>query len=86
MVPFVRKSFSKYFKDGLKHFKPRDKLQIDKELNFNNEIINKRKYKKIYNYAMEMTEKECHQAVEAMFHNLNTLQSRSGNQLEKVAA
>ena len=32
-------------------------------------------------YAMEMTEKETLQAVEAMYHNLNTLQSRSGNQL-----
>ena len=30
---------------------------------------------------MEMTEKETMQAVEAMYHNLNTLQSRSGNQL-----
>ena len=28
-----------------------------------------------------MTEKEIHQAVEGMYHNLNTLQSRSGNQL-----
>lgn len=28
-----------------------------------------------------MTTKECYQAVEGMYHNLNTLQSRSGNQL-----
>ena len=28
-----------------------------------------------------MTEREVYQAVEAMYHNLNTLQSRSGNQL-----
>ena len=35
----------------------------------------------VYNYAIEMTEKETLQAVEAMYHNLNTLQSRSGNQL-----
>ena len=34
-----------------------------------------------YNYAMDMTEKEIHQAVEGLYHNLNTLQSRSGNQL-----
>ena len=38
-------------------------------------------YPKAYRYAMEMTEKETMQAVEAMYHNLNTLQSRSGNQL-----
>lgn len=36
---------------------------------------------KLYNYAMEMTKREVTQAVEAMYHNLNTLQSRSGNQL-----
>ena len=36
---------------------------------------------KAYNYAMESTEKELNQAVEGMYHNLNTLQSRSGNQL-----
>ena len=28
-----------------------------------------------------MTERETYQAVEGMYHNLNTLQSRSGNQL-----
>ena len=32
-----------------------------------------------YQYAMDMTEKELQQAVEGMYHNLNTLQSRSGN-------
>ena len=32
-------------------------------------------------YAHDMTEKEVYQAVEGLYHNLNTLQSRSGNQL-----
>lgn len=36
---------------------------------------------KVYNYAMAMTKKELKQAVEGLYHNLNTLQSRSGNQL-----
>ena len=35
----------------------------------------------VYDYAMEMTRKEIYQAVEGLYHNLNTLQSRSGNQL-----
>ena len=35
----------------------------------------------IYQYAIDMTEKELMQAVQGMYHNLNTLQSRSGNQL-----
>ena len=30
---------------------------------------------------MDMTERETYQAIEGMYHNLNTLQSRSGNQL-----
>ena len=37
--------------------------------------------KGVYNYALNMTKREVHQAVEGMYHNLNTLQSRSGNQL-----
>ena len=47
------------------------------------EITNKKykEYNKAWQYAMDMTEKEIHQAVEGMYHNLNTLQSRSGNQL-----
>ena len=38
-------------------------------------------YAKAWKYAYDMTSKEIHQAVEGMYHNLNTLQSRSGNQL-----
>ena len=34
-----------------------------------------------YYYALEMTYNELNQAVEGLYHNLNTLQSRSGNQL-----
>jgi ribonucleoside-triphosphate reductase len=81
MVPFVRKSFSKHFKDGLKQFKSKWKIEVPKQLSFEDKEFNRRKYRKIYKYAMAMTEKECHQAIEAMYHNLNTLQSRSGNQL-----
>ena len=37
--------------------------------------------KEAYNYALDKTKKEIHQAVEGLYHNINTLQSRSGNQL-----
>lgn len=47
-----------------------------KNVSINNEIY--KKFKKVYEYAMDMTIKECKQAVEGMYHNLNTLQSRSG--------
>jgi len=38
-----------------------------------------KKFAKAYAYAMEKTIEELNQAVEGMYHNLNTLQSRSGN-------
>ena len=82
MVPYVRKSFWKHFKDGLVYIQkepcPTDD-HFDPNCPINAEI-----YKladEAYEYAMDMTTKECYQAVEGMYHNLNTLQSRSGNQL-----
>lgn len=93
MVPYVRKSFYKHFKDGLKYLGPEHmhSKSIEKYLNECNDnmSIENEIYKAggpIYNYAIDMTEREVHQAVEGMYHNLNTLQSRSGNQLERVAA
>lgn len=93
MVPYVRKSFYKHWKDGLKYLKHTVLNSLEDELKdktikkFNSELaINAKVYKNavfsdVYKYAMDMTEKEIHQAVEGLYHNLNTLQSRSGNQL-----
>ena len=79
MVPYVRKSFAKHYQVGLEFLeetneKRDDSLAIDCEY-----------YKskpRVYDYAMKQTLKELNQAVEGMYHNLNTLQSRSGNQLK----
>ena len=82
MVPYVRKSFYKHFKDGLKYCE--DETIVFNLNNVENVSIEDDVYKchgKAYKYAMDMTIKEAHQAVEGMYHNLNTLQSRSGNQL-----
>ena len=80
MVPYVRKSFFKHWKDGRKfllHDENADNLVF-----FKNKRIDDDYYKdEAYDYALEMTKREIHQAVEGMYHNLNTLQSRSGNQL-----
>lgn len=82
MVPYVRKSFSKHFKDGIKYIKPEDNpSRVPKELSFNDLEANDPRNAKVYQYAMDMTKRELNQAVEGMYHNLNTLQSRSGNQL-----
>ena len=81
MVPYVRKSFRKHYCDAVKYIKTDDwKVIVPKE----NWSIDNEDYKLVsewYQYAMDMTIKETQQAVEGMYHNLNTLQSRSGNQL-----
>ena len=99
MVPYVRKSFYKHYKDGMKYFCGCDDWNFNDLLEDDdryNEIIDipiddygyyinyaddGGDYDKVYQYACEMTERETYQAVEGMYHNLNTLQSRSGNQL-----
>lgn len=92
MIPYVRKSFYKHFKKGLKYcetdaFNALDEgdrntflSKLNKELPIDSEIY-KMPFSRAYRYALDMTEEEAHQAVEGMYHNLNTLQSRSGNQL-----
>jgi ribonucleoside-triphosphate reductase len=101
LVPYVRKSFWKHFKDGLKyienadwrwdkdfcHIIPEetsielceDGMDIGYENNWKCGILDE--HMGAYKYAYDMTVKEIYQATEGLFHNLNTLQSRSGNQL-----
>ena len=80
MVPYVRKSFIRHFKDGMNYI-----LEQEPDFTYNDEdsieSAHYKKYPRAYKYAMDKTEKELKQAVEGMYHNLNTLQSRSGNQL-----
>lgn len=96
MVPYIRKSFYKHFLDGVKYCQKGQMIGLmgvyedfdlsdaketwiktQASINDNVFIRNEMAYK----YAMDMTIKEVHQAAEGLFHNLNTLQSRSGNQL-----
>lgn len=82
MVPYVRKSFYKHFMKGVKYIENFRGKGLDI---YNSQMaIDDKQYRhfpKAYEYAMDMTKEECHQAAEGMYHNLNTLQSRSGNQL-----
>ena len=82
MVPYVRLSFYKHFRDGFKYLYT-DEEFVEQEHPEDIEINSQdyRFYAKAYQYAIDMTEKELMQAVQGMYHNLNTLQSRSGNQL-----
>ena len=107
MVPYVRKSFWKHMKDGVRYFCSSEslsyltinllsgldlgKLPIEPYHNptvgnwegqMVYDLFHNSDWEQAYKYALEMTEREVYQAVEAMYHNLNTLQSRSGNQLK----
>ena len=92
MVPYVRKSFTKHLRDGMRFCENKSEYKLnrftkwlkhtseDNTIHFDN-IEFKELHPEAWEYALEMTERETKQAVEAMYHNLNTLQSRSGNQL-----
>lgn len=85
MVPYVRKSFWKHYRDGMSYLEEDNNSEIftiqasDYDRSIDDEFW--KTNSKAYKYAIDMTERECYQAVEGMYHNLNTLQSRSGNQL-----
>ena len=99
MVPYVRKSFIKHWKNGMQyieaergndeHFQKMadlvsndDKYYFAEHPSIEDPIYgNHGEWSAAYDYAWDMTLKEIKQAVEGMYHNLNTLQSRSGNQL-----
>ena len=93
-VIFQRKSFTKHLGDGLIYLEGKSEYKVNR---FHKWLANdpahpdglihmddeefKQLHPAAWEYAMDMTEKETMQAVEGMYHNLNTLQSRSGNQL-----
>ena len=83
MVPYVRKSFWKHFKDGMTYI-GKINMNIEDMPDNSGRSITDLTYtscEEVYKYAMDMTQRELAQAVEGLYHNLNTLQSRSGNQL-----
>jgi len=86
MVPYIRRSFYKHYKDGIKYFENESIDVNDYQIKVEHTSIDDAFYRKeanpqVYEYAMDMTKRELNQAVEGFYHNLNSLQSRSGNQL-----
>lgn len=81
MIPYIRKSFFKHYNEGLKFIKNKKPITLSNVETIS--ILDRKIYKnkKVQNYAYEMIKKEIHQSVEGLLHNLNSLQSRSGNQL-----
>lgn len=90
MVPYVRKSFYKHWKDALLYISDCSDLDKDYILESITDSmpISDEKYKKwprLYRYAMDMTERECKQAVEGMYHNLKYLGTVYGNNTVNLA-
>ena len=86
MVPYVRKSFTNHLGDGMTYIEKKSEYKIkrfrkwlmaddkypDNTIHFDDEEFRKL-HPEAWDYAMDMTEREIHQAVEGMYHNLNTL-------------
>ena len=85
----MKMSFYKHYADGLKYllltadediesiisdYKNRNLSISDKEL-WTGEFYN------VYEYAIDMLEREGKQAAQGLYHNLNTLESRQGSQV-----
>ena len=75
MVPYVRKSFIKHYIDGLKYryvnfhgIAVYEDMKHDTSISIDNDIFTRNEL--AYEYAIDMTEKEIHQAVEGLYHNL----------------
>jgi ribonucleoside-triphosphate reductase len=77
-IPSIRWSFFKHLRDGKKYLKGEDWTVPE---NCAEISIDEYKDDPCYQYAYDMTVREAHQGAEALIHNLNSLQSRSGQQL-----
>ena len=87
LAPFVKRSFYKHWQDGIKYigqiyipddvdvFQGAPDMSI---VDYPKDTANERY---IYRYAIEMLNKEMKQSAEALYHNLNTLESRAGSQV-----
>lgn len=78
LVPYVRHSFFKHLRDGHKYI-CKDVFVIPD--NCYELSIDDYKDDPVYEYALDLTIRDAKQGAEGLIHNLNSLQSRSGQQL-----
>lgn len=87
LMPFVQKSYYKHFSDGIKYIMGKESLAEETY-----EKLKKYQFpldhtffatfpEEVKRYADDMTAKEMRQSAEALYHNLNTLESRAGSQV-----
>lgn len=78
VADYVAISFRKHFKDGMHYVERKDSQGIkDKDIKIDNENLAV-EYPDAYQYAIDKTVKETAQGAQALYHNLNTLESRAG--------
>lgn len=74
MVPYVRKSFWKHYRDGMSYLEENVDSEIftmrDSDCDRSIDDDFWKANEKAYKYAMDMTVREVYQAVEGMYHNL----------------
>ena len=88
LAPFVKKSFYKhmlhYYTD-VEDYSEKDAkaiLAVHQPIEIDNKLLKSEMgLPKAYSYAMRQLEREGRQSAEALFHNLNTLESRAGSQV-----
>ena len=86
LAPFVKQSFRKHMKYYLTDIEEQSEqnaltiLHVNEPIEIDNENL-KEHLGKAYNYAMKQLEREGRQSAEALYHNLNTLESRAGSQV-----
>lgn len=88
LAPFVKKSFVKFYIDGMKYIERCTQADIDtfsdwfkqNEFSITDPWLSEDR-PAVYAYAMDLLEREGRQASQALFHNLNTLESRAGSQV-----
>lgn len=87
LAPFVKRSFYKHWQDGIKYIgqvyipDDVDVFQGAPDMPIENYPKDSTNERPIYRYAMDMLNKEMKQSAEALYHNLNTLESRAGSQV-----
>lgn len=94
MVPYVRKSFFKHYKDGIKYIEGFNETRLEKIINFMEGVGIEKisiddttvyRYEGAYIYAFDMLKRELKQSVEAMYHNLKKL-GRLNSNIKNLAA
>lgn len=83
LAPFVKKSFAKHYLDGFEWILSGEREVYNEDelstLSINDPIYDEHPHAK--EYAIKMLKREMRQSAEALYHNLNTLESRAGSQV-----